>query len=494
MSFEVHLPDLSHSQWRWSDDRWVSGRSWISPVRNPSLESRLTVDDDGLVSGFVRERRTGTTGDHVTLDMRPGRLQISAGPTGTAPLYVTARGAIVAGSWHLPDLRAHLSLDRLRARSVARLLTRQNRYTSDTLFSDIHMLTERATTTISSAGCVIRYPTAAEHVLRARRLRSGVDPVAAFRDIVAGLVMDIPAGQVGVELSGGADSATVALALTANQESPVHSFGLIVDGSVGTWQRHRRHLLTAALGLVDTEIPAGAYPPFAPTGVRGRGLPHDPASAYYREAFDALRDAVATAGVSVILTGIGGDEAMAVDPQEPPDVTSATVDPHSGRPAWLGSTAVGALPDLNVNAAPVPLAPISSLMAFALHNPAYLQAGIWPVAPLASPAVGRFCEQLPVEHRRGKALLRTVLRRAGLPVEVSHPAVPEHFSDLMQTGLRRHGLDLLRGMLRESILVDAGYVDARQLAVAHERACAAGRVPSELCDPIVLEVGLRSLA
>lgn len=48
-------------------------------------------------------------------------------------------------------------------------------------------------------------------------------------------------------------------------------------------------------------------------------------------------------------------------------------------------------------------------------------------------------------------------------------------------------------MLKESVLIDLGYVDGQALAQARKGADAALVVPDLLCDVLALEVGLRSL-
>lgn len=58
---------------------------------------------------------------------------------------------------------------------------------------------------------------------------------------------------------------------------------------------------------------------------------------------------------------------------------------------------------------------------------------------------------------------------------------------------RSYGLPVLDDMLKESILVDLGYVDGKALAVARRNAVSAPVVPDPLCDVLALEVGLRSL-
>jgi hypothetical protein len=224
-----------------------------------------------------------------------------------------------------------------------------------------------------------------------------------------------------------------------------------------------------------------------PLGVRGRRQPHDPTSVYYREAFDALCDAVAGGGTPVVCTGLGGDELMTRHPHE-----RITKPPAEGVP-WLGPVARTALAEVDLNLAPIPSAAMTALMAKASHNPAYLAAGVWPVAPLANSRLVRFTEQLPLEWRAGKRLLRERLRRVGLTEDVVNPPVPETFSPLMQAGLRRYGLPILRAMLRESRLVDLGYLDHATLASTYEDALTSARIPSTLCDAISLEVGLASL-
>jgi hypothetical protein len=516
LSLRLRLWDLCSPHWNWTDERWTNGSSWLRPVPTPALDARLVHDRSGRVGVVVRERvgakdandpvghqpvtvadvRAITTqahasgGDYLTVLLEPGGVRLAAGPFGTAPLYLAERHGVLLGSWHLPDIRVVVRTDELLDRAVARRLTRQARYTADTVLHDVHRLTERATATLTHSGLAMTYPQAAEHVLQPRELRPGADVVAAFDELLTQVVAGTPAvrGPVGVELSGGADSANVALTLAARHNGTVASCGLVLDGAVGQAQQHRRETMVSRFGLRDTTIRASDHPPFAPTGVRGRRRPHDPTSAYYREAFDALRDAVAAAGVPVICTGLGGDEFCARHPDE------YTAGPAPVElPPWLGPTTRAALADVDENLAPVAPITLPTLMALGTHNPAYLAAGIWPVSPLAHPALVRFGEQLPLEWRAGKRLMRERLRRTGLTAEVADPSQPETFSDLMQLGLRRYGLPFLKDMTSESVLVDLGYLDQGALVRAYEDARSAALVPSLLCDAISLEVGLRSL-
>lgn len=516
LSLRLRLDDLSSSSWTWIGERWTTGDSWLVPFTGRAVASQLVRDPTGQVALAIQERtdppsthghdrhhvevvadidtvisraRTGV-GDYLTVRLAPGRVDVAAGPGGVAPLYLVAGDGLLLGSWHLPDLGPLVRPDRLLDRAVVRRLTRQARYTSDTVLFDVHRLTERATATFTRAGLLLSYPDPAEHVLRPRHLRADVDVVTAFTDLLADIVSRAPAGQdgVGVELSGGADSANVALTLAHLHGHPVRSYGLLLDGVVGDQQRRRRAAMVERFGLRDATVDASDHPPFVPTGVRGQEVPHDPTSAYYREAFDALRDAVVAGGTRIMCTGLGGDELMARHRHE-----QTTDSPTLDTVPWLGPAARAALDDVDVNVAPAAPVPVTVLMAQASHNPAYLSAGIWPVALLAHPALVRWCEQLPLTWRLRKRLLRERLRRGGLARDVVDPPLPETFTGLMQAGLRSYGLSVLKGMLAESRLVDLGYLDHAALRDAYEDALTSATIRSILCDALSLEIGLRSL-
>ncbi|GGM67747.1 hypothetical protein GCM10012275_42930 [Longimycelium tulufanense] len=518
-SFRLSLDELEFRGklecWVPHRSRWVFKNSWITPLANPALDFAV-VADSTRVCAIARERVLDRApldprflifthpavldallaeletwpGDYTVIEMQDQSARVRAGRFGTAPLYLAPAGKILEGSWNLPDLRHLLSADRLRDRVTVRALTRQHRYSTDTLFRDVYRLTERATASATPERFSIEYPKPAAHVMQPRKLRQGVDPIKEFDHLLTEKVSRYRCEptEIGVELSGGVDSANVALSVARLFPQQVRSYGLIMPGDVGEQQRSRRDRFVQTIGTLDTTVTASHHPPFSPAGVRARGIPHDPAGAYYREAFDVLREAASAHHVRLLFTGHGGDELMALSPDVPAALAATQADVP-----WLTQQAKEALEEVDVNLAPVPPVPLPALMAFIVRNPPYLQAGIWPVAPLADPTTSRFAEQLPVVWRRNKALLRERLRRAGSTESDVAPSRPEHFHDLLQLGLRRCGLPLLRTMLDDSVLVDCGYVDPDALTSAFRQAQGAKEVPSLLCDTLVLETGLRSL-
>lgn len=409
LSFRLRLPDLTQP-WSWDCNRWTSGQSWIKPFLNPVLECGLIYDAVmRRVAVITRERNMECAstipaltldpmpvgpahyeglisamshwpGESLTVSCSPGRdgspeVRVTAGPYGTVPVYLAAAAQVLECSWWLPDLRHHASPDKLLDRAVARVLTRRHRYSTDTLWAGVHRLTERATARFTASGLTISYPPPALHVAQPRRPRPGVDLVAAFDTLltttVARLALLAPSGQVGVELSGGADSTNVALAVTALRDDQVTSYGLLVDGDAG--QQRRRLEVAGLLGLHDVAISSCRYLPFASGGPRA--LPHDPTGDYYVEAFEAVRAAGAACGMRVVFTGIGGDELMALRLAERQASTAGGL---ADLPGWLGPRTARALCEVETNVVPASCVHPPSLMAFAARNPQFLRWGMWP--------------------------------------------------------------------------------------------------------------------
>lgn len=478
----VRLTD-TRGPWSWNGKQWSAGASIVEPFANRALCCRLR-SSRRLV---VAERRPG--GDSLTVDVEPGRVRLSAGTIGTAPLYMTDDRQTLYASWDAADLAGFVSPSRVVDRVVVRLLTRRHRYSSDTLFEDITRLTERARAEFTSGGVRLSYPPDAPHVLAARRLAPDADPVGVFNDrlcAITGSVLDANGGRVALELSGGLDSANVACS-AARYRRDLLSLGVLVDGRAGREQRERRRVLASALGLRDITVCASQHLPFNPGGARFSG-PHDGDGEVYREVFDVLRQRAAAEGARIVLTGFGGDEMLALRLSER---TRAPLDPPI--PEWLTDHAVAALAELETNVAPVAPVAVPTLMAAAARHPAYLRLGLWPIAPLAQPEMLRLGESLPVAWRAGKRLFRQRLARAGFGPAITEPVNPESFDTTMRHALHRHAPRLLTGMLAESTLIDLGFVNPDSLTALLRHLRRGNAAPPLLYDMLAVEVGLRSM-
>jgi asparagine synthetase B (glutamine-hydrolysing) len=489
LRFDVHHDDVA-GQWDWEDTCWRSGSSWITPVTSPALRTESSIDRRGTTVA-VRESRIG--GDFTELVLgTDGVLGLTAGPLGVAPLYVAAADERLIGSWNPVDLAPFANPDGLSSVVVARLLTRRHRYSAETLFSQITRLTAGAIIEWSrTSGFRLRYPEPASHVTEPRRLRPGVDPVAHFAKLMNHVVCDASDaldGPIAVELSGGLDSANVALSLVQTCPGRILSGGLVVAGRQGRDQDIRRRVLIGHLGLRDVTVAAADHLPLSPHGPRATERPHYPDTDVYQEAFDVLRARLRSAGAHVVFTGYGGDEIMSRTPAERP--RPPTPPPL---PPWLDQHTRDALADVDADCSPVTEVALPTLVVFAARNPAYLRTGLWPVAPFTAPELSRFGRSLPVEWRTRKELLRQRLARIGLPTTVSHPRRPESFAATMTLALRHHAPALLADMLERSVLIAQGFVCRGAVHHLYRRALD-GHSPAPLVyDMLALDIGIRSM-
>jgi asparagine synthase (glutamine-hydrolysing) len=257
----LRLSDLQEPQWRSEGGRWSNGESWIEPANVSALVMEVNDDQAPRVRVCVKECKRDEA-DSVVLDMEPGEVRLAAGVFGTAPLYLVEKAGELYASWDLTALRPYLRADRLVPRVVARTLTRQHRYTSQTLFEGVYRLTERASATFTTSGLSIHYPEPAEHVLEPRTLRPGVDPLAALDELLTDVIRQVPTatGCVGVELSGGADSGNVALTVNAARFPEVHSFGLLVEAPANSSTSGAGRLWSTAASATRPSPPCGTHP------------------------------------------------------------------------------------------------------------------------------------------------------------------------------------------------------------------------------------------
>lgn len=490
LQFSVHCKDM-RGPWSWQGSAWVSRSSWITPLQLPILDSRMS-QGGGSSTISARENRPGGDSVDMHVDALDRSIVLNAGTGGTAPLYLGSDGERLVGSWDPAELASFARVTALSPMVVARLLTRGHRYSSETLFSTITRLTAGATITWRPGdGLSVRYPMPAEHPAKPRRLRPGADPVTylgALLDQATADVCERHPGALGVELSGGLDSTNVALSVRHRSPAPVLSAGLIVAGPIGHAQTTRRRMIVKHLGLRDIEIAAADHLPLAPHGPRTPRRPHYPDGDVYLEAFDALRAAIRESGAQVVFTGFGGDEIMSLAPDER---ASPTRRPRL--PPWLGERALDALADVEAGCSPVTAVALPTLVVFAARNPAYLRAGLWPIAPFAFPELSRFGRSLPVEWRNDKELLRLRLTRAGLPQSVTHPPSPESFAATMRAALQRHAPTLLADMLDHSPLIDGGFIRQPVIESLHRQARAGHPPPPLLYDTLALDIGIRSM-
>ncbi len=486
-----YAPDQT---WSWDGTRYRTEchSSQVAPYPHPLVES-LAATDGSRTLIVVRERLAGRApcspaprafspgeydqacaavrswpGDFVLVENTPhAPVVVTAGALGVAPIYLACDGDTLVGSWDMADLRAFAT--GLCPKEAARLLVYRPRYSNQTLFQGIHRLTERSTAHFGGA-LYLCYPTPAPHG-GPRALAEDADVLTAFDQAMDDALQARPLepARTVFHLTGGFDSATVATRAAAHWPEQLATATLLIDGPGRLQQIRRRQQIrdAAPFGPVDQILDAAAHLPLDPGCARVRGEPVSPYEEPLHRPFTLMTAALAKDGAHTVVTGLGGDEMVALSAHEQ---THPPLGPHTATQPWIGANARAALEYADDQIAPPARVNSMTLLSLETTAPPLLRAGIWPLHPFATPAMVQLGEWLPLCWRDFKQLQRRRLARLGLGDDVVHPRHRESFAEIVQNALTRHGVRLLADMLAHgSPLFDDKLIDPDALTQARAR-------------------------
>ncbi len=235
---------------------------------------------------------------------------------------------------------------------------------------------------------------------------------------------------------------------------------LIVIGPGRDQQLRRRAemLSTLPFGPHDVRLDTADLPMFDPGCARVRGELVSPYDEPLHEHFSRLNTGIAALGTHTVVTGLGGDEMVAVGWEE--SATAAADKIQSFDLPWLGTRTRAAMEYGDHGIAPPAMAGGITLLAAECVAPPLLRAGLWPVHPFMHQALIELGDRLPFHWRELKQLQRHHLATFGLSHDACNPSVRESFAELVEQSLIVNGLPLLRRVLDQgSPLIDAGFVD-----------------------------------
>lgn len=483
---KLFLTPYADTTWSWNGTAYTTTdhTSRVEPYTHPMVE-QLAVTDGTRTLLIIRERVAGRAtvdaepqtvppadydralalaaqwpADHLTIETAPGfPVRVSAGAARTTPLYLAERDGVLHGSWDMADLRAYA--DGLSPREAARLLIYRPRYGAETLFTGIRRLTERATAIFGGA-LHLHYPEPALHH-SPRDLADKADVLAVLAATID-KALDLrpldPAATV-FHLTGGFDSGTIATRAAQRWPGQVDTAALLVTGAGREQQIRRRKKMLAELPFSgrDLLVDCAEHPPLHPSCPRVAGDLISPYEEPLFTPFARLTGTIAEHGARTLVTGLGGDEMVALSPEESAAVAAANAHITEKLP-WLGPAARSALPFSEDAVAPSAVVNSITLLSLETTAPPLLRAGIWPVHPFTDPAMIALGEQLPIYWREFKNLQRRQLAAIGLDDDVTNPVERESFVWLVEHSLKTYGLPLINGMLTDgSPLIEAGLVD-----------------------------------
>jgi asparagine synthase (glutamine-hydrolysing) len=484
-------PD-SPQTWRWNGHAYVTDddSGGIAPYLHAMIEQAAATDGTRTAI-VVRERvpgRPATTPDpvhvtaaeydeitaaarqwpvdHVLVETAPHRpVRITAGAVRSTPLFLAHRDGVLHGSWDIADLQPFAT--GISPREATRMLIYRPRYSAETAFRGIHRLTERATATFGG-DLVITYPEPVVHA-RPRALAEDADVLGAFMTGIDTALDARPLEPAATlaHLTGGLDSGSIGTRMARRWPRQINTATLIVIGAGREQQiRRRREMRTVVpFGPHDVCLDTRDRLMFGPECARVQGELVSPYDEPLYQHFTELNAQIAALGAHTVVTGLGGDEMVAVGSAE--SAQAAADKRQSFDLPWLGPRARAAIEYGDDDIAPPAMAGGITLLAAETVAPPLLRAGLWPVHPFAHPALVQLGDQLPFYWRELKQLQRRHLATFGLSEDACNPKERESFAELVADSLAVNGLPLLHDILLDgSPLIEAGLLDPDGLKAA----------------------------
>ncbi|CAL9474049.1 hypothetical protein SUDANB121_02912 [Nocardiopsis dassonvillei] len=506
-------PYSENPTWHWSGACYstLDQRSTVEPFHHPMVE-HLAATDGRRTLLVVRERVsdrpacdpgvrtlthaeydqaldavTGWPIDFVLVEAEPGLpVRVTAGPARTTPLYLASDDTTLVGSWDMADLRGHAT--GINPKEAARLLIYRPRYSAETLYRGVHRLTERAVAHFGGS-LWITYPEPALH-LTPRELAPDADVLGAFIATMDTAMDRRPWAHDTTlfHLTGGFDSGTVATRAAERHPGRFPTATLLIGGPGREQQIRRRAEMRSRVAFAEPDLVVDAmrHLPLSPDCPWVNGLVVDPTEEPLHRPFTEMARTVAVSGARTVVTGLGGDEMVALTQEEEPhkglgEITDAHLLP------WIGPRVPGLLEFADDGIAPPALINSMTLLTLETTAPLLLRHGLWPVHPFADPDMVALGEQLPFAWRELKQLQRRRLAALGMSEDVVHPVERESFAEVIEVSLTTHAPKLFARMLTEgSPLLEEGLVDPDGLRTGVER-LVPGRYLEER-DAKILEV------
>ena len=304
---------------------------------------------------------------------------------------------------------------------------------------------------------------------RPRELADGADVLSAFAEAIDAAfgLRPLDPGQTTFHLTGGLDSGSIATQATRHWPGMLNTAALVITGPGREHQLRRRSeiLSRVPFGPDDVQVDTRERLMFGPDCDRTLGGLVSPYDEPLYTHMTALNTRIAALGARAVVSGLGGDEMVAVGSAES---RQAALDKTENFDLpWLGPVARTALPYGDDQIAPPAMAGGITLLAAECVAPPLLRAGLWPVHPFAEPSLVTLGDQLPFHWRELKQLQRRHLATFGLSEDVRNPRVRESFAELVGQSLLANGLLLLRRILDQgSPLIEAGLIDPDGLKAA----------------------------
>ncbi|WFU40150.1 asparagine synthase-related protein [Bradyrhizobium sp. CB82] len=389
-----------------------------------------------------------------------GRLRVRAGLLGSLPIYfcVEERTRSVALSWDSVDLmRESRAID---AELIAHHLTMKTYYSARQACLGVNLLTAGASLYVDTSDTLFEYGSRPSPSYACAGLTT-IEALRQFNQLLSEVVVSRPIklGESAAELSGGMDSASVAMAVREGAGS-LTCGGILLDAESSPKQSDRRNSILAALNCRDHAIEMNDHMPAIDLNLDSKH--HLPlVSEYYLEAFEALWGRFRNEGCKIIWSGIGGDELFfrySGEEDEADSPSSRCFEVAVGlAEGLLTRRGLDAARSTFLFSAPLGVTAATTLLGKLCHARPLAKRGLWPITPLGDPRLINFSATLPLEFRADKHMLRLYLRNRTDAEVFPRDYTKESFELVLPRAIAARA-DTLAFQLNTCALADLGLV------------------------------------
>lgn len=357
----------------------------------------------------------------------------------TLPIYFTSiENQFFASSRYstIAEKSPQLTIDRSR---LFEHITATLNYHNQTCFSEIKRLTEGTVTHFDGRNTTGIYTAQDQKISKSETVEN------TLIDAVTSRFNSLPKStRLGVQLSCGIDSTLVTTALSTLLK-PINTFTILFPDNLGRSQLNKLSQSKKTLPINSTVIKANNHP----------SIVNDPIDYYRQEIYlgtiDALAQKMKQKNISIVFTGIGGDELCLADRGEEDNFKNSyqeTIQKTTTTPYLkiLANKKFRYLPYQ------LPRMSHSVYQAHEATNEIFVRNGIWPIAPLASSSLTSTIRSLPKELRFRKEIIRRILDQAGLSAEVSRPTINENYQYFFEEMFLKKSEQLVTSVFNKSFL------------------------------------------
>ncbi|WP_420234203.1 asparagine synthase-related protein [Pseudomonas sp. ABY48] len=454
----------------YSRERWACIINYISPSEKTNTPLKVIPFPSTRITD-IYEKFGCLDAEGVLVELVNGNggsaLRVISTREGSIPLYFSCDSAVINMSWDFKEIALFKKSLILDFEYLVKS-TFEPTYTNRTAFQGVSMITAGSAVTLSDTGCKYNYPTVASETDQYRHTNLN-DAKEHINYLLTKKIFNQLSGssKLAIELSGGLDSSTVAIA--ARQcfcKAEICTYGIIVsDPLLADSQINRRNNVIEFISSQDYRIDITEHLPSYTSSANERYYLNAEA---YADAFEHIWSQAAMAGHNTLLNGCGGDELF---PQFAGEDFSLDRLRSITDKAWqsfnallsdrLNASGREVLESQFLSCAPATGADTGTMLAMARRAPLLLHLNLVPLYPLRDSKIIDFCERLPFQLRVNKKLFEDSLRST-LKSNCFSDYPKETFMHADEISLLKDKDSLLR-TYRKLKIVEIGLIDATPL-------------------------------